>query len=95
MTLLGSRVCRFGNQDRFAACNGPIEVPSGGRKIHRISLRGNRRLNHAIYVAAVIQIGRVHSNGRAYFEKKIAEGKTDKEALRALKRQLSGEGCPV
>jgi transposase len=84
-------VSRFGDRDRFAAYNGtaPIEVSSGERKIHRLSLRGNRRLNHAIHMAAVTQIWHTHSDGRAYFEKKIAEGKTRKEALRALKRQLS------
>ena len=84
-------VSRFGDRDRFAAYNGtaPIEVSSGERKIHRLSLRGNRRLNHAIHMAAVTQIRHKHSPGRAYFEKKIAEGKTRKEALRALKRQLS------
>jgi transposase len=84
-------VGRFGNQDRFAAYNGtaPIEVSSGGRKIHRLSLRGNRRLNHAIHMAAVTQIRHKHNPGRAYFDRKIAEGKTGKEALRALKRQLS------
>jgi transposase len=82
---------RFSDRDRFAAYNGtaPIEVSSGGRKIHRLSLRGNRRLNHAIHMAAVTQIRHTHSDGRAYFEKKIAAGKTGKEALRALKRQLS------
>ena len=82
---------RFGDRDRFASCNGtaPIEVSSGGRKIHRLSLRGNRRLNHAIHMAAVTQIRHAHSPGRAYFDRKIAEGKTGKEALRALKRQLS------
>jgi transposase len=84
-------VSRFGDRDRFAACNGtaPIEVSSGERKIHRLSLRGNRRLNHAIHMAAVTQIRHKHSPGRACSEKKIAEGKTRKEALRALKRQLS------
>ena len=84
-------VSRFASRDRFAAYNGtaPIEVSSGGRKIHRLSLRGNRRLNHAIHMAAITQIRHAHSPGRAYFEKKIAEGKTGKEALRALKRQLS------
>ena len=82
---------RFGDRDRFASYDGtaPIEVSSGGRKIHRLSLRGNRRLNHAIHMAAVTQIRHAHSPGRAYFDRKIAEGKTGKEALRALKRQLS------
>ncbi len=84
-------VSRFPNRDHFAAYNGtaPIEVSSGGRKVYRLSRRGNRRLNHAIHMAAVTQIRYRHSPGRAYYDKKLAEGKTGKEALRALKRQIS------
>jgi transposase len=84
-------VSRFPDRDHFAAYNGtaPIEVSSGGRKIWRLSRCGNRRLNHAIHMAAVTQIRHRHSQGRAYFEKKLAEGKTRKEALRCLKRQIS------
>jgi transposase len=84
-------VARFATRDRFAACNGtaPIEVSSGDRKIYRLSLRGNRRLNHAIHMAAITQIRHRHSDGRAYYDKKLAEGKTHKEALRSLKRQIS------
>src|SRR6185312_4110006 len=58
-------------------------------KVHRLSRRGNRRLNHAIHMAAITQIRNKHSEGRAYYDKKLAEGKTPKEALRALKRQVS------
>ena len=84
-------VSRFPDRDHFAAYNGtaPIEVSSGGRKIWRLSRRGNRRLNHAIHMAAVTQIRHRHSAGRACFAKKLAEGKTRKEALRCLKRQIS------
>jgi len=84
-------VSRFKNRDRFAAYNGtaPIEVASGQRKVHRLSRRGNRRVNHAIHMIAVTQVRQKHSEGRAYFDKKLAEGKTRKEALRALKRQVS------
>ena len=84
-------VTRFAGRDHFAACNGtaPIEVSSGNRKVHRLSRRGNRRLNHAVHMAAVTQVSQRHSEGRAYYDKKIAEGKTAKEALRALKRQVS------
>ncbi len=84
-------VSRFPNRDHFAAYNGtaPIEVSSGGRKVYRLSRRGNRRLNHAIHMAAVTQIRYRHSPGRAYYQKKLAEGKTGKEALRCLKRQIS------
>jgi transposase len=88
-------VSRFRGRDRFAACNGtaPIEVSSGNRIIYRLSMRGNRRLNHAIHMAAVTQIRYKHSAGRACYDKKIAEGKTGKEALRALKRQISDAIC--
>jgi transposase len=92
-TVIGdaAEVSRFPGRDHFAAYNGtaPVEVSSGSRKIHRLSLRGNRRINHAIHMAAITQIRHRHSEGRAYYEKKLAEGKTSKEALRCLKRQIS------
>ena len=81
---------RFTTADRYAAYNGtaPIEVSSGGKIRHRLSRRGNRTLNHAIHTAAVTQI-RHHTPGRIYYDKKLDEGKTNKEALRALKRRIS------
>jgi transposase len=84
-------VARFPSRSHFAAYNGtaPVEVSSGGRKVHRLSLRGNRRLNHAIHMTAITQIRHKHSDGRAYYQRKIAEGKTHKEALRCLKRRIS------
>jgi transposase len=84
-------VTRFPSRNHFAAWNGtaPVEVSSGGRKIYRLSRRGNRRVNSAIHIAAVTQIRYRHSPGRAYYDKKIAEGKTPKEALRCLKRRIS------
>ena len=92
-TIIGdiADVSRFPGRDHFAAYNGtaPVEVSSGNRKIHRLSLRGNRRINHAIHMAAITQLRHKHSDGRAYYEKKLAEGKTHKEALRSLKRKIS------
>src|SRR5689334_5456885 len=93
-TVIGDvrQVFRFPSRDHFAAWNGtaPVEVSSGDRKnVCRLSLRGNRRVNHAIHMAAISQIRHKHSQGRAYYEKKVAEGKTHKEALRCLKRRIS------
>ena len=92
-TVIGdvAGVARFATRDRFAAYNGtaPIEVSSGNRKTYRLSLRGNRRVNHALHMAAITQIRHPHSDGRAYYERKVAEGKTHKEALRCLKRRIS------
>ena len=84
-------VWRFPDCDHFAAYDGtaPIEVSSGKRKVYRLSRRGNRRLNHAIHMAAVTQVRHRHSKGRACYDKKLAEGKTPKEAMRCLKRQVS------
>jgi transposase len=53
------------------------------------SLRGNRRINHAIHMAAITQIRRAHSDGHAYYEKKVAEGKSHKETHRSLKRRIT------
>ena len=57
--------------------------------MHRLSRRGNRQLNHAIHIAAITQIRHPHSPGRVYYERKLTEGKTKKEATCALKRRIS------
>jgi len=92
-TVIGDviTVARFPSRDHFAACNGtaPVEVSSGQRKIYRLSLRGNRRLKHAVHMAAITQIRHKHSDGSAYYQRKLAEGKTRKESLRCLKRRIS------
>jgi transposase len=84
-------IARFANRDAYAAYNGtaPVEFSSGGRTVHRLSMRGSRRLNNTLHMAAVTQIRNPGTEGRIYFERKVAEGKTKKEALRSLKRQIS------
>jgi transposase len=84
-------ITRFANRDHYAAYNGtaPVERSSGPRVVHRASRRGNRRLNHALHMAAICQVRHRRSEGRAYFERKLAEGKTKKDAIRSLKRHLS------
>jgi transposase len=90
--IIGYRgdIRRFPTRHAFAMYNGtaPIDVSSGGRITRRLNRRGNRQLNHAIHIAAVTQLRYTHTEGRAYFERKVAEGKTGKEALRALKRRI-------
>jgi transposase len=83
-------VRRFPTAGHFARHNGtaPIEASSGPRKRHRLNPRGDRQLNHALHMAAVTQV-RNDTPGRAYYLRKQAEGKTRKEAMRALKRRIS------
>ena len=91
-TIIGytKNVTRFPTKGHYATYNAtaPIEVSSAGNTRHRLNLRGNRILNHAIHIAAVTQL-RHDTNGRVYYDKKIVEGKTPKEAIRALKRRIS------
>ncbi len=84
-------VRRFTTRDQYAAYAGvaPVERSSGGRIFFRLSRRGNRQLNHAIHMVAICQIRQTNSEGRIYFEKKVAEGKTKREAIRSLKRHVS------
>jgi transposase len=81
---------RFPTAGHFARHNGtaPIEASSGPKKRHRLNPRGDRQLNHAIHMAAVTQV-RNDTPGRVYYVRKQAEGKTRKEAMRALKRHIS------
>jgi len=83
-------VTRFPTAGHYARYNGtaPIEASSGPRVRHRLNPRGNRQLNHAIHIAAVTQVAH-DTPGRAYYLRKQADGKTKKEALRALKRRIS------
>jgi transposase len=83
-------VARFPSAGHYARYNGtaPIEASSGPHKRHRLNPRGNRQLNHAIHIIAVTQV-RNDTPGRAYYLRRQAEGKSRKEAMRALKRRLS------
>lgn len=83
-------VTRFADRNRFASWTGtaPIEASSGETVRHRLSRAGNRRMNHMIHIAAATQI-RLDTEGRAYYRRKLAAGKTRMEAMRCLKRRIS------
>ena len=83
-------VRRFPTKAHFASYSGtaPVETSSGEVVRYRLSLAGNRRLNNALHMVAICQ-ARSDVRGRAYYRKKIAEGKSRKEALRCLKRRIS------
>ena len=83
-------VARFPSKAHFASYAGvaPIEASSGEVVRHRLSLAGNRRLNQVMHMIAVCQ-ARSDPRGRAYHRKKLAEGKSRREAMRCLKRRVS------
>jgi transposase len=80
---------RFPSEAHFARLAGvaPVPVSSGRKDRHRLDRGGDRQLNCALHRIAVTQ-KRVHAPAQHYLARKQAEGKTKKEALRCLKRQL-------
>ena len=83
-------VARFPTKAHFASYSGtaPLEASSGEVVRHRLSLAGNRKLNYALHMVATCQ-ARSDARGGSYYRKKLAEGKSRKEALRCLKRRVS------
>jgi transposase len=83
-------ITRFPDRGHFASWNGtaPIDASSGDHVRHRLSRAGNRQINRVLHIMAVVQL-RHPTKGRAYYDCKVAAGKTPREAMRALKRRLS------
>ena len=85
------RASRFPTAAAYASYTGtaPVQIASADSSHHRLSRFGDRQLNSALYTIAMIQIRMPSSTGRAFYDKKIAEGKTPRTAARALKRHLA------
>ena len=66
----------------------PLEASSGAHQRHRLDRGDNRQLNCALHRIAITQ-ARMHPPARVYLERKQAEGKSRREALRCLKRLLA------
>ena len=83
-------ITRFPDRDHFASWNGtaPIDASSGDQVRHRLSRAGNRQINRTLHIMATVQLRNL-TEGRAYFDRKKASGKTPLEAMRCLKRRLS------
>ena len=80
---------RFRSEAKLARLAGIAPIPASSGALHRMRLHrgGNRQLNAAFHRIAVTQI-RMHPPAQHYIARKIAEGKTKREAIRCLKRHL-------
>ena len=83
-------IARFADKGRFASWNGtaPLDASSGDQNRHRLSRAGNRRINRVLHIMAIVAL-RTGTEGRAYYRRRLAAGKTTMEAMRCLKRRLS------
>ena len=94
--LAGKILARVGDIDRFRSAaafasytgTAPIEVSSGDVVRHRLSRAGDRQLNSCLHIMAITQTAH-DTPGHAYYQRKRAAGKSHRETLRCLKRQLS------
>src|SRR5215211_7063891 len=96
-TLVRREARRRGRRDRalphdaqlaMHAGVAPLDVSSGRQQRHRLNRAGNRQLNRALHTIAIVQ-KRTYAPAKAYIARHQADGKSNKEALRALKRQLA------
>ena len=81
---------RFPSAAKFARAAGvaPIPASTGNTRRHRLHHGGNRQINATLHRIAITR-GRCHAESRDYLARKRAEGKTNREAIRCLKRQLA------
>src|SRR5215472_8839166 len=84
-------ITRFPAKGHFASWTGtaPIDASSGDNVRHRLSRGGNRQINMTLHMMAVVQLPTRTTHGRAYYDRKVAAGKTPNKAMRCLKRRLS------
>lgn len=85
-----SHAGRFRSEGAFASLAGAAPVPasSGMTNRHRVNHGGDRQLNRALHVVVINRLRRDEST-RAYAERRRAEGKTDREIKRCLKRYVA------
>lgn len=95
--MAGRILGRTGNPNRFPTAaayasytgTAPVEIASADMQRHRLSRGGDRILNSAIHVVAVCQARVADSDGHTYYRRKLSEGKSPREAMRCLKRQIA------
>jgi transposase len=82
---------RCHSEAAFAKLGGtaPVEATSGqNQNRHRLNRGGDRQLNRALYLVAVTK-QRCDPTTRAYIARRVAEGKTEREAIRCIKRFIA------
>jgi len=92
LVAAGDNPERMRGEASFANLCGVAPIPASSGKVvrHRLSRHGNRDANRALYMIAVVRLGR-DARTREYVERRTAEGKSKKEIIRCLKRYIARE----
>lgn len=93
LATAGDNPERLATRAAFAALAGvaPMNASSGQRHRHRLSRGGNRQANSAIHRIALLRLRHHEPRTMAYFERRRAEGLTDRDIMRCLKRHIANE----
>jgi transposase len=96
LITVGDNPDRLRSEGSFASLCGvcPVEASSGNTSRRRLSRGGDRRAHAAIYPIALFRM-RWGPRTKAYLQRRIAEGKTKREALRCLKRYIARQLYPL
>ena len=92
LVAAGENIDRLGSEASFAHlwATAPVPASSGRTSRHRLNFAGNRAANRALYMTAIVRL-RYCERTRSYTDRRLAQGKTKKEAIRCLKRYVARE----
>ncbi len=93
LTAAGDNPERLKSESAFAALCGssPVEASSGKTVRHRLNRGGNRQANHALWRIVMVRMSTGDPATKAYVERRTAEGKSQREIVRCLKRHVARE----
>ncbi len=92
LVAAGENIDRFGSEASFAhlCAAAPVPASSGRTERHRLNFAGNRDANRALHMIVIVRL-RYCERTRSYTDRRLAQGKTKKEAIRCLKRFVARE----
>ncbi|WP_420436031.1 IS110 family transposase [Candidatus Poriferisocius sp.] len=95
LVAAGENTDRLSSEASFAHLCGAAPVPASPRRTerHRLNFAGNREANRALRMIVIVRL-RYCEQTRSYLNRRVAEGKTKKEAIRCLKRYIAPELAP-
>lgn len=92
LITIGDNPDRFTNEAAFAALCGtsPVPASSGRTNRHRLNHGGDRQANRALHMIMLSRLAH-HPPSKAYRQRRVTDGLTDREAMRCIKRYLARE----
>ena len=92
LVAAGNNIDRLGSEASFAhlCATAPVPASSGRTSRHRLNFAGNRAANRALHMIVLARL-RYCERTRSFMDRRLAETKTKKEAIRCLKRFVARE----